>query len=344
MKLTNPYNLNKCIDNLISNKTVQNMIVRVGQGSNILCDIKKTVQDRSLSEHTLFDMASVTKIIVTTSLALVAIDRGTLSPSDKVSKFFPVPDDKKDMTVHHLLTHTMEIGHKSLLGSNGEHTGIEDYILNIPSDIPIGSNVLYSCPGFILLGRILERVYEERLDMAFNKHVALPLGMASTVFSPDRSADIVNANLSDSEIGVVNDYNCRYLGCICGNAGVFSNLADMTVYAKMLLSHGAPLLSEKIFALAAQNHTESMNDSRGLGYLYVDDRYYQTGGLFPDGSIGHCGHTGQSVFADPESGLFVIVLSDATISTVKKYGQQNYKEVKQMRHDIHAAIKADLIY
>jgi CubicO group peptidase (beta-lactamase class C family) len=85
-----------------------------------------------------------------------------------------------------------------------------------------------------------------------------------------------------------------------------------------------------------------MDEARGLGYLYVGDRYSQTGGLFPTGSIGHCGHTGQSIFVDPKSGLYVIVLSDATVSTIRKYGKENYNEVMQMRHDIHAAIKADL--
>ena len=116
----------------------------------------------------------------------------------------------------------------------------------------------------------------------------------------------------------------------------------MTTYAKFLFAHGTPLFSESTFELATQNHTEAMDEMRGLGYLYVDDSYSQTGGLFSTGSIGHCGHTGQSIFVDLKSGLYVIILSDATVSTVRKYGKENYNEVMQMRHDIHAAIKADL--
>ena len=332
--------LNKCIDLLFENKTVGNIIVRVGHGDTVICDVMRSSEDRAIDSHTLFDMASVTKIVVTTSIALVAMDRGLLSPNDKVSKFFDVPEDKSELTVKHLMSHTMGVGHKSLLG--GALCGIEDYILNIPCDIPVGSDVRYSCPAFILLGRILEKIFGERLDAAFERLVAGPLGMGETCFLPDPERDIVNSIAAEGMRGRVHDYNCRHLGGICGNAGLFSNLEDMTKYIKMMLSGGAPIISRDVFEIAATNHTEGMSESRGLGFLFVDERYEQAGGLFSVGSIGHCGHTGQSVFVDRESGLYVIILSDATVSTVKKYGKEKYAEVKQMRADIHAAIKADL--
>ena len=76
--------------------------------------------------------------------------------------------------------------------------------------------------------------------------------------------------------------------------------------------------------------------------MYVDERYEQTGELFETGSIGHCGHTGQSVFLDYRTGLYVIILSDATVSTIKKYASECYGEVVDMRKDLHNAIKKDL--
>ncbi len=334
--------LEDCIQALMDNKTVEHIIVKVGRGDDVLYQAMHAASNRQLTEHTLFDMASVTKIVLTTSLSLIAIDKGMLSPDDPVSRFFSVPADKQGLTVRHLLTHTMGIGHKNLTKSNGSYEEIQDYILRIPSDIPIGSNVLYSCPGFIILGRIMEKLYKKRLDEAFYEHVAGPLGLHSSVFLPDRTRDIVNANQAEADSGTVNDYNCRYLGGICGNAGLFSDLADMTLYANMLLAKGDPLISQATFASATQNETKGMDSSRALGFLYVDERYEQTGGLFPVGSIGHCGHTGQSVFVNAESGLYVIILSDATASVQKKYQKSRYDEVKQMRHDIHAAIKADL--
>ena len=200
----------------------------------------------------------------------------------------------------------------------------------------------YSCPGYILLGRIVEGLFGDRLDRLFYSLVSEPLGMASSRFLPDRALDLVNSNLSDEERGLVNDYNCRYLGGVAGNAGLFSNIADMTRYAKMLLAKGDPIISRRTFDVAAKNYTAELGASRGLGFLYVDGRYEQTGGLFADGAIGHCGHTGQSIFADVASGLYVIVLSDATVCTEKRYGKEKYSEVKEMRARIHAAIKADI--
>ena len=331
--------LEACIESLFATKTVENIIVKVGRGDEVLCEIAKSAQQRQLTERTLFDMASVTKIVATTSLALIAMDKGLLSPSDPVSRFFSVPEDKTSMTIHHLMTHTIGIGYK-LLTDVPPHN-IVDHILRIPSDIPMGSDVRYSCPGFILLGKILEQIYGTRLDVAFQERVAKPLGLKNTCFLPPKG-DIINANLTPDMVGVVNDYNCRHLGGVAGNAGLFSNLSDMTVYAKLLLANGAPLFSKALFAEATRNHTEGMAESRGLGFLYVDGRYSQTGDLFAEGSFGHCGHTGQSVFADPKSGLYAIVLSDATVSTAKKYGHERYAEVIAMRRDIHAAIKADL--
>ena len=334
-------NLCLCVDGFFERQAVANLIVKVGVGDRTVCEIKRTSQDRELTERTLFDMASVTKMMVTATLALLAMDMGLISTEDRISRFFEVPSDKRHMTVGHLLTHTMGIGHKSLLGG-GDYDNIQHHILSIPSDVPIGQEVRYSCPGFILLGRILEHVLGDGLDGLFRRLVAEPLGMSLSCFHPDPTADIVNANLADGERGLVNDYNCRYLGGACGNAGLFSNLEDVTRYAKMLISRGAPILSERVFSLAAKNYTPHCAESRGLGFLYVDGGYEQTGGLFPEGSIGHCGHTGQSVFADPRSGLYVIVLSDATASMMRKYGRENYQAVMNMRRDLHSAIQKDL--
>ena len=152
----------------------------------------------------------------------------------------------------------------------------------------------------------------------------------------------VNANLFEELRGVVNDNNCRFLGGVAGNAGLFSNVSDVTKYVHTLINKGTPLFSEKIFNEAARNYTGSLNESRGIGFLYVDDLYPQTGDLIADGAIGHCGHKGQSVFVDPRTGLYVIILSDATVSTVKKYGKEHYDEVTEMRARLHTAIKRDL--
>ena len=330
-------NLNEIIDRYIGDNIVGNIAVRVGIGDRIILDTFRGQADK----YTLFDMASVTKIIATTSLALIAIDRGLLSPEDPVDKFYRT---EKSLTIRHLLTHTCGIGHKSLLNSGNNYENIAEKILEIPSDIPIGTEVRYSCPGFILLGKILEKIFGKRLDESFCELVAKPLGMKNTSFLPNDRQNAVNSNLDDAKRGMVNDYNCAFLGGVAGNAGMFSNIEDVTRYVHLLQNKGAPLVSEKTFLWAVKNYTEDMSESRGLGFLYVDKKYSQTGGLFEDGAIGHCGHTGQSVFVDYRTGLYVIILSDATVSTVKKYGEEHYGEVMAMRAKIHDAIKKDISY
>jgi CubicO group peptidase (beta-lactamase class C family) len=327
--------LNEKIDDYLNCGIVSHIAVRVGCGEDILCDTFRG----GVNEKTLFDMASVTKMMATSTLAFIALDRGLLSLDDRVDRFYPTD---KIMTVKHLLTHTMGIGHKNLTENANSRPRIAEKILEIPSDIPIGTDVRYSCPGFILLGKILERVFEKSLDACFSEMVAQPLGLENTSFLPKDRGNAVNANLDEEKRGTVNDYNCRFLGGVAGNAGLFSSLSDITKYVRFLQNGGRPLLKEEIFALAVQNHTEKMSASRGLGFLYVDAGYKQTGALFADGAIGHCGHTGQSVFVDYRSGLYVIILSDATVSTVKKYGKERYDEVMDMRTQLHAAIKCDL--
>ena len=320
---------------------IRNAAIRAGKGDDILLDAYFS-PDGTVNEKTLFDLASVTKITATTPLALMAIEEGRLSLDDPVCKFFPCPENKRGMRVRHLLTHTMGIGHRPLNKDGVTYDNVTDYILHIPSDLPFGQDVLYSCPGFILLGKILEQIYGKRIDALFAERVAGPLGMTDTSYLPDRSRAFVNSNIEEENVGVVNDYNCRFLGGVSGNAGLFSNVRDLTVYARVLANSGAPLLRPETFREAARNHTPGKSAARGLGFLYVTPNYRQTGGLLPPGSVGHCGHTGQSLFADPESGLYAVILTDGTVCSQRKYGCEHYDEVQQMRADLHRAVKEDL--
>lgn len=327
--------LDKAIDKLVENGTIKHITVRIGENDTVIYD---TFRD-NVYDTTLFDMASVTKVMATTTLALIALDKCLLHIDDPVDKFFHT---SKPLTVKNLLTHTIGIGYKALYNEGYTIENIAKNILDIPSDIPIGTDVMYSCPGFILLGKILEKIFGQPLNKCFDELVALPLGLNNTSFLPKHRKDIVNSDLNEEYRWIVNDYNCRFLGGVAGNAGLFSNLADVTKYINFLLNRGNPLISEKTFTMAVQNHTENMSEARGLGFLYVDSRYRQTGGLFAEGSIGHCGHTGQSFFVDYRTGLYVIILSDATVQTVKKYGTEHYDEVIEMRETLHKAIKHSL--
>ena len=335
-------NLNACLDKYFNEGFLHNAAVRVGMGDKIICDLYRSTEF-DIDEHTLFDMASVTKIAATTSLCLIAMDKGLIKPEDKVSKFFHCPEDKKDLTLSHLLTHTMGIGHMPLDKAYITYDNVHEHILKAPLNIPVGTDVLYSCPAFILLGKILEKVLGEPLNLLFKRLVAQPLGMDETSFLPDRTKQIINANREERDRGIVNDYNCQHLGGVAGNAGLFSNIADMTKFAKMLINHGDPIIKSETFWEAAKNHTPGMTSQRGLGFVYVGKDYPLTGGLFPEGSVGHGGHTGQAVFADPKSGMYCIALTDSTISTIKTEPDYYYYEkVKEIRTAVFGAVKKDL--
>ena len=334
----NMVHLQTTIMEMIKEQSVSYLAIRMEHNDEILYE-QFVSPDGQLDSHTLFDIASVTKMVVTTSLALIALDKGLIHLEDPVSRYFDCPPDKEAWTIRHLLTHTIGYGHKSLC--EGDPADVAGKILHIPCDIPVGSDVLYSCPGFILLGKLLEKVYGAPLNVLFKEKVATPLGMNDSVFLPKGGA-IVNSNQDEADRGKVNDYNCRYLGGVAGNAGLFSHMDDMSRFVKMLRENGHPLFSEKMFLEAVRNYTPGMSESRGLGFTLVDECYKQTGGLFPVGAIGHCGHTGQSVFLDRATGFSVIVLSDMTASVTRKFGFDKYGVVMHGRERLHAAIKEDM--
>lgn len=320
--------LEKCLEKYKNDGLIERAAVRVGMGDRVLFE-----QYLDTDENTLFDMASVTKIVATTMLTLIVLESGELSLGESMRWIFG--GNENPMTIKHMLTHTVGFGHKPLNLPDVNYGNVADYIFTITPDIPLGKDVLYSCPAFVLLGKIIERKLGLPLDEAFDKYVRAPLGMSSTCFKP-RGGDIVNANKSENECGIVNDYNCRHLGGVAGNAGLFSSIADMTRFVAMLNSNGAPIVTKPTFLNAIRNHTGGMSESRGLGFLVVDGRYYQTGRLFDCGSFGHCGHTGQSVFVDPKTGLYAIILSDATKHSTE------YEQVKRFREAVHNAIADDL--
>ena len=326
---------------------LKNLAIKVGRGANVLFEkyYKSEFSGEKFNETTLFDIASETKVLATATIALYALDTGKIQLADPLSKYFVCGNDKKNITVKNLLTHTFGYGHKSLVRQGVTYENVAQEILDIPLDIPAGSNVLYSCPAFILLGKILEKVFEDRLDRLFDRFVAAPLSLENTCFLPKirlkSTENIVNSNLEEEKRGVVNDYNAQFLGGVAGNAGLFLNMQDMTKFVRFLQNKGKGLIGEATFEAAIKNYTPGMNESRALGFLYVDEKYAQAGGLFNTGTIGHCGHTGQSFFLDPVTGFYTIILSDATIGTERKYGREEYQKVCDMRADIHAAIRRD---
>ena len=273
-----------------------------------------------VTDDTLFDMASISKILSTTFLAFHMIEDGTLSLLDSLSDFFPdIPEDKKAITIHHLMTHSSGLPPEILLWKECQDPSEAlSKILHAPLIYPTGKGVSYSCMGYILLGKIIEKITGENLHTLSQKWIFKPLGMNQTGYHPvDRTdpdpacayTEVLSLN-GPTPPGIVHDENARFLNGISGNAGIFSSLNDMIRFCTMLSQKGAPLISERLFEIACRNYTPGTDENRGLGFQLSGPEPTFFGDLFGDTGIGHTGFTGTSFAVDPETGLYVVLLTN----------------------------------
>ncbi len=323
----------------------------VGCGDEIY--VKDSIGYRSLfpareevTPATRFDMASLTKVLSTTMVALRFIEEGKLLLSDPLSRFFTrnelsgIPEGRAGVTVFHLMTHTSGLTpHIALwreipdcvVGSADFDSAVLRVILGSQPFCGVGEQVHYSCMGYILLQRILERIGGKSLDMLAKEYVFDPLGLTSTGYLPFGD----NQNKSDRDVaatefssihqyyicGHVHDENAHFLGGVSGNAGVFSTLDDTVRFARMLSLRGAlpatrgegRFLTKRMFDLAVQDYTKGKNESRGLGFQLRPPlpALSAAGDLFGYGSFGHTGFTGTSLYVDADTGIWAVLLTNA---------------------------------
>lgn len=273
----------------------------------------------SVDEHTLFDLASLTKIVVPTMIVLRGLQEGTLELQEPLDHFFAgVPHNKANITLEMLLTHTSGfMPSLHLFEMTDEPNRAVEYILSSPLLHPPGEKVAYSCTGFILLGKMLEVRYGKALDMLSREYVFDPLGMNDTTFCPNDPTRCAATECLPGGmplIGTVHDENARFLHGVAGNAGVFMSLADGCRYASMLASMGQGYLHEEIFHSAIQNRTLGQSEHRGLGFQIAGTQGSFFGDM-PHTAFGHTGFTGTSIVVEPESGFWVLLLTNRVYPT-----------------------------
>lgn len=271
---------------------------------------------------TLYDMASLSKLLSTTMIALRFIEDGVITLYDTLPMFFDdVPEDKREINIKRLMTHTSGIpAHFHLSETGFPPEDAARCILEHPLSRPVGSDVEYSCMGYILLGRILEKLSGKPLDALARSYVFDPLGMTRTCYNPlergetNIAATEFNAGLGGYIRGIVHDENARYLGGVSANAGVFSCADDLARFASMLSRHGdtpdGRYLSRAAFESAIHDYTPGMSDDRGLGFQLRSEGLSVTGDFYSPGSFGHNGFTGTSLYVDLSSGLYTILLTN----------------------------------
>ena len=300
-------------------------------------------------EDTLFDIASCGKILHTTPLILQAAGEGRLTLDSTLPAFFDgVPDDKRGVTIRQLLTHTSGIIRvplpKEVCAQGIDATA--KYIMDVPLAFAPGTDYTYSCNGMILLGYILEKLYGKTLDALFEERIKKPLGMTRSRFRI--AVDEPNAAVcyTRAECGPLrfDDANVLNMGRVGGSGGSFFSAGDVRRYVQAVLARDERLYGKEFFDLAERDYTPCFSVGRGLGYSWVDARYVQTGRLFPAGSFGHTGWTGQSIFMNRALGLYVVILSNVTRFSAMKTGfaYTDYSRTETFRADVHNAIYDDL--
>lgn len=303
----------------------------------------------NVDQDTYFDIASCGKILVTTPLILKTIAGGKLWLGSTLNEFFEdVANDKKSITIQQLLTHTSGIIRYPYTCS--DHDLVAKEILSQPLKFNPGTDCAYSCSGMVLLGFILEKIYGDSLENIFESKLKSELGYTRSKFNisvgEENAAICYRSENVNGLSSPWDDENIRVLQTSAGSGGQFFTLADIKKFTKAIMEKDEKLYPKDMYDLAEQKYTpDCASESRGLGWVYVDERFTQTGKLFPTGSFGHCGHTGQSIFFNREKNLCVVILSNATRCLNKRSGFKgyDYRVIMKLREDIHNEIYADLM-
>ena len=273
-----------------------------------------------MTVDTIFDTASLTKVLATTPAILLLVERGKVKLDDRVSTYLPkfLGDGKDDITIRHLLTHSSGL-RPGLNPRPDNYTGaVEMACQEKVTDQP-GTVFRYSDINFIVLGEVVRFVAGEGLNQFVLREIYRPLKMNDTRYLPPAEWRPRIAPTERGEagmlLGVVHDPTARRMGGVAGHAGVFSTAADMARFARMMLNGGELegvriFKAETVALMTAVQSPPELKTRHGLGWDIDSDYTRLRGKLFPIGSYGHTGWTGTSIWIDPFSKTFWIFLSN----------------------------------
>ena len=271
---------------------------------------------------TLYDLASLTKVLVTNVLISKLLEKHTIKLSDKVVKY--LPKFKYDnITIFHLLTHTSGL----IADVDWEKVNNKDQLIDLlyKKDLYYSTDedVIYSDLNFIFLGFIIEKIYNKKLDVIASEEIFNPLNMNKTSFNPKNKELCAPTEITEKRgivKGFVHDEKAYLMGGVCGSAGVFSNVLDLLNFVKMIMNDGMidgkKFISKKYIDLWFTPFVEGkQNNKRSLGWCVGKGEV--TGTKCSDSTISHTGFTGNTLIIDREKGLGFIQLSNRIHPTRK---------------------------
>ena len=298
-------------------------------------------EDVTLS--TVFDIASVTKVVATTSMAMLLYDRDQLDLKQPIIKFLPEFDHadkrRKLVTVEMLLAHSSGLpAYITLFQRTQNRDELLWSAFEVPLEAAPGTHAEYSDIGFIILGELLQRIAGERIDSFCNREVFSRLEMKSSCFCPAANLRSSIPPTRDEKDfrgrviqGEVHDENASVMGGISGHAGVFSNTADLLKFSRCMLSGGAQVFRPETIALFTSRQSTPTSSSRALGWD-TPSPPSQSGKHFSPRSFGHLGYTGTSLWLDAEREIAIILLTNRT------WPDNQSQLIKQVRPAFHDAL------
>ncbi len=316
--------LDSIVRDAIHDGQIPGAVLLVGHNGQVI--YRKAFGERSLEPRreamtvdTIFDIASLTKVVATTTAVMQLVEKGEVRLNDPVAKYLPqfVQNDKDDVTVRMLLTHHSGLTEDLDLSELWEGRGTAFALAFAEKPIyPPGSRFLYSDINFIVLGALVERVSGQPFDSYCVQHIFAPLGMKHTRFLPPTSWRPKIAPTQYDEDGkmlrgVVHDPTARRMGGVAGHAGLFSTADDLSKFAQALLNGSAVLPSLAVEKMTTPQQPPTSFVLRGLGWDIDSPFSSNRGDLLPVGSFGHTGFTGTSMWIDPTTRTYIILLTNA---------------------------------
>ena len=315
----------EAIEQAIHEGNIPGAVLVVGHNGSVI--YRKAYGSRALeprregmSLDTIFDVASLTKVIATTTAVMQLAEQGKIRLNDPVAKYIPefAQNGKDDVTVRQLLTHFSGLEPDLDLKTpwEGKETAYAMAFAEAPQDAP-GAKFTYSDINFIVLGALVERVSGETLDEYTQRHIFLPLKMEHTRFLPPTAwlPKIAPTQYDENQHmlrGTVHDPTARRMGGVAGHAGLFSTGDDLAKFAEALLGGGGGILSPlSVTKMTSPEQPPSAPVLRGFGWDIDSPYSTNRGDLLPVGSYGHTGFTGTSLWIDPTTRTYIILLTNA---------------------------------
>jgi uncharacterized protein YbbC (DUF1343 family)/CubicO group peptidase (beta-lactamase class C family) len=313
------------INDAIAQRQIPGAVLIVGHDGRVA--YRKAYGSRALEPRreamtldTVFDCASLTKVVATTTAIMQLWEQGKFRMSDPVAKYLQefAQNGKQDITIRQLLVHYSGLPEDLELGKRweGKDAGYR-MAFEVTPERPPGASLVYSDIDFVVLGALVERLSGESLDEYAANHIFGPLGMKETRFLPPRSWESRIAPTEEDENhhllrGVVHDPTARRMGGVAGDAGLFSTADDLALFAQALLDGGRGVLTPATIAkMTAPQQPVNGTAVRGFGWDIDSPFSTNRGELLPVGGYGHTGFTGTSLWIDPATKTYIVLLTNA---------------------------------